>query len=229
MKSTLIIIIFNILFVYSNAQRVVEKALAVTNNQRVELDFQFADQIIIKTWEKKEVYVKATVDINDGADNDKFRFDAFEGSSFVKIESEIEDLKKLSKKGTRIIIDGNDTIISDGCNVHMDLYFEVFMPVDCELEVETISGNIDIKGLKKEMDIHTISGDIDYTVDESAKIDISMKTITGSLYTDLDMEIRSKHRSMHQIGGDVDATFNGGGNDVELETISGNIYIRNLK
>lgn len=209
-----------------NAQRIVEKTIPATKNKRIELDFQFADDIVINGWEKDEVYVKATVNINDGEDNDKFEFDVFEGSSFMKIESEIEDLKKISKKGYRIIIDGDDTIIKNDCHTQMALDFEVFIPANSELVIETISGNIDILGLENEMDVKTISGDIDLHVDEKIKADLSMSTISGSLYSNLDVNFNNRHANMYHVGGNVNAELNGGGIDIELETISGNIYLR---
>jgi len=114
MKTLYLYLIISVITLNINAQRIVEKTLAVNNKQSIELDFRFADDIRIISWDKKEVYVKAIVEINDGEDNDKFSFDTFEGNSFIKIESEIKDLDKLSRKGYQIVIDGEDTIISNG-------------------------------------------------------------------------------------------------------------------
>ncbi len=226
MKTIYILLIIVSITLNVSAQRIVEKTIPVTKNQKIELDFQFADDIIVNAWDKNEVYVKATVNINYGEDNDKFEFDIFEGSSFIKIESEIKDLKKISKKGYRIIIEDDDTIITNGCHTKMDLNFEIKMPAGCELTIETISGNIEIKGVHKEMEINTISGDIDLSIPEDMKADLSMSTISGTLYSNLEVEFTDKHSRMHHIGGNIDTELNGGGVDIDLETISGNIYLR---
>ncbi len=41
-----------------SAQKVIEKQLK-TNADNVQVQFKFADDIILKTWDKNEIYVKA--------------------------------------------------------------------------------------------------------------------------------------------------------------------------
>jgi len=95
MKTIFSIIISYLLICNTFAQRIVEETLPLSKNQEVKLEFDFAEDIKISTWDKNEVYVKATVNINVGEDNDKFQFNTKKGSGFVRIESEIKDLDKL--------------------------------------------------------------------------------------------------------------------------------------
>jgi len=49
-----------------------------------------------------------------------------------------------------------------------------------------------------------------------------MSTISGTIYTDLAMNNASKRNG----GNTIDTQYNGGGEDVDLETISGDIFLR---
>ncbi|MBC8487990.1 MAG: hypothetical protein H8D45_18320, partial [Bacteroidetes bacterium] len=147
MKTLTIILTLSFFSIQLSAQRIVEESMPVSSNQEIRLDFDFADDIFIKAWDKSEVYVKATVNINEGKDNNKFKFISRKGFGYISIKSEIEDLNKLSTNCRTIIIKNGDTTIINGMGAQINLTFEVFMPPDVELALETINGNIEIKGL----------------------------------------------------------------------------------
>ena len=66
---------------------------------------------------------------------------------------------------------------------------------------------------------------VDLSFAASRKADLKMSTISGTIYTDLAMDTSSKRNG----GNDVDASYNGGGENVDLETISGDIFLRKTK
>ncbi|MBL7104960.1 MAG: hypothetical protein ISS18_11585 [Bacteroidales bacterium] len=229
MKTLTIILTLSFFSIQLSAQRIVEESMPVSSNQEIRLDFDFADDIFIKAWDKSEVYVKATVNINEGKDNNKFKFISRKGFGYISIKSEIEDLNKLSTNCRTIIIKNGDTTIINGMGAQINLTFEVFMPPDVELALETINGNIEIKGLTGPMEIETINGEIDLYISSDHKADLSMSTINGTMYTNLDPEFISEKDNMCKVGGDVDTKLNGGGVDIDLETINGTIYLRKAK
>ena len=51
------------------AQRTVEKTAQVTSGKEIDIEFDFADDISVKTWDKNEVYIKASVNINENKNN----------------------------------------------------------------------------------------------------------------------------------------------------------------
>lgn len=226
MKIILTTIVSCLLVINTFAQRIIEESLPVSNNQEVKLEFDFADDIIVKTWDKNEVYVKATVNINDGKDNEKFEFHTKKGSGFVSIESKIKDLNKLYGDCRTIIIKEGDTTIINGNHTRLDLLFEVFMPAKTELNLSTINGDISIIGLVGPLDISTINGEIDLHVASSHKANIEMNTINGTMYTNLDLDLTDKKSNLCKVGGDVYTKLNGGGVKIELETINGTIFLR---
>ena len=196
------------------------------------LDFDFADEIKIKGWDKNEIYVKVNVNINNNEDNSAFKLDAKESTSSVSFISDIENIKKISKNRITVTTteDGKrTTTYSDGWHIDMDIFFEVFLPQNMNINLNTISGNIILTDAYGELDIKTISGFIDLAMDKNAKVNIKTSTISGGVYTNHDVQINknSKNRKYHLvIGRSPNFDLNGGGKSIKLETISGDIYIR---
>ena len=213
----------------ANAQKIIEKIYPVTSDDEISLDFKFADEIKITSWDKNEVYIKATVNINDNKDNDKFTLNLKQRSIGIKIESEIEDLDDIHK--SRRIIKKEDegrTIIYD-CSVNMDLYFEVIVPKNNKLEIETISGDIDIDGVMARMYINTISGFIDLSLPVNCDADLELSTITGGMYSDFDFNREKNDGYYHYGKNELSKRINNGGTRIFLETISGDIFIRKAR
>jgi DUF4097 and DUF4098 domain-containing protein YvlB len=66
---------------------------------------------------------------------------------------------------------------------------------------------------------------VDVTVPAKAGVDVEMSNISGNMYTDFDLATDNK--DMKRVGGNsVHATLNGGGTELKLHNISGNIYLR---
>ena len=232
MKNSVFTFVIVILISFSNlvySQKVIEKTYPVSNSDDISLDFQFAEDIKVTSWDKNEVYVKVIVNINDNKDNDKFTLTQKQRSTGIKIESEIEDIKDLHRS-RRIVKDEEDgrTIIYD-CSINMDLYFEVKIPKNNKLEIETISGDIEIKDIHARMDINTISGFIDLSLPANYDADLELSTITGGMYSDFEFN-REKSDGYHHYGkNELSKRLNKGGTRIFLETISGDIFIRKAK
>lgn len=210
------------------AQRNVEKIASMEPNQAVNLEFKFADKIDIKTWNNKEVLVKVSVNINDNQDNDAFNLIVNEYSSGIIFESEIEDMDKLRRRYKKIVTKEDGTTETyEYCSADMDLFFEVFLPPDVSLSINTISGDIEIGKYQGELDVKTIGGFIDLSLDSWKKADLEMNTISGEIYSNMDLDFSGKKLGSPHVGGTkIEASLNGGGTGIELKTISGDIFLR---
>jgi len=97
------------------------------------------------------------------------------------------------------------------------------------LVLSTISGNISITFTQiskdKPISIASVSGDIDVTVPAKTPMDLEMGTVSGNMYSDFDLQANDKQ--MRRVGGSsINTRLNGGGVDLKLTTVSGNIYLR---
>lgn len=125
--------------------------------------------------------------------------------------------------------------------------------VEGDLEIKTNNGKIellnitgpvvanttagDVKVVYSSLDqakpsaISVISGTIDVTLPANAKANLNMRSITGEMYTDFDLGQKTSKDGLPKVGGGhtIDATANGGGVEIQLKTISSNIYLRKQK
>ena len=178
------------------------------------MNIQIADSIHIVTWNKNEVYVKASIDINNNKYNDVYL------TTFDDSRSDIDIRAKFDEDKSRDMWD-------DSCNCRCNnfrskIYWDVYMPENTAFSVETINGDIIIDGKTDEVRAHTISGFIDIVFPTARKADLKMSTISGTIYTNLALV---KPNGRHG-GNSVDSEINGGGKRVDLETISGDIFLR---
>jgi len=79
--------------------------------------------------------------------------------------------------------------------------------------------------------ISTVSGAIDVSLPASAKSSLKLRSINGEMYTDFDLGTKSAKDGLSKVGGgrNIEGTTNGGGVEIQLNTISSDIFIRKQK
>jgi hypothetical protein len=208
MKSTIIFIICWVFLSFTQAQKTIEKHINFTGKEKLILNIRIADSIKVHTWNKPEVFAKASVNVNDNEDNDAYVTKFDDSGKEVQIEATIPDGYYKEKKH---------------CCTNTEITWEIFIPEKTVFSVETINGDIMIDGVTTEINAKTISGFIDLAMADNRKADLEMKTISGTLYTDLDINSSTPGNSIPQV---VKHKLNNGGDPVNLETISGDIFVR---
>ncbi len=200
------------LLVAGRSQRIVEKNIAVEGQRELDMELPFADDIKLKTWDKNEVLVKVSVSINDGEDDDLYELNLTTTANAIYVEANKDFDRKEGKKRN--------------C-WEMDITYEIFFPESLEIEAETISGSYEMAYYGKPAYFKTISGDVDLTVPGGSGMDFQVKTISGEVYSNLDIVYpRGKDGLRQMVGTDVSGEVNGGGEFLDMETISGDIFLR---
>ncbi len=235
MKKIVILAVFCFVALQIQAQKVIEKQINTSANE-IKVEFKFAEDITIKTWDKNEVYLKAEVSVKNGEYDDYFNLKIDNSSSVLDITSDYGDLFDIWKKERG----SNRSNNWDPCNnLDIDANYTLYLPKNSslrvksisgnvqsenyqgELIVDIISGNIDIKRYNGDLNLKTISGDIDINV---AKSRLKAETISGMIYSDKDMQF--DHGKNRMVGSKVTGTFGDVKNELLLKTISGSIFIR---
>ncbi len=209
----------------TQAQKVIEKEISIQADN-INLDFKFADNISLKTWNKEKVFIKAEAIINNNKDNNFFELKINNNKSVLFITSDYGDLFKTK----------NNT---DNCNTSTRVQYTVYLPKNLDVKVKSISGNvstdqydgtlivdiisgnINIKNYSGALNLKTISGDIDINVATST---LKANTITGQIYADKSMSFDKTTSNV--VGYNVSGTFGKALHQLQLNTISGDIYIR---
>ena len=101
----------------------------------------------------------------------------------------------------------------------------------------TVDGDIEAELLRHSGDtplsFSSVDGDVDVTVPASLKANVQLRSTDGVIYTDFDIAMSSvtpneRNADLFMVGGgvgqSVNGTVNGGGRDVSITTVDGNIY-----
>ncbi len=193
------------------AQTNVEEKIVISDEEKLELGFDFANEIELINWEKNEVVIKVSVTINDGEDDEIFELITRKHDGVVSVNLNLDNWKNQWSQ--------ND------CYHTSEINYTVYFPSSMKLEAKSISGNFTLKTLNGQAVVKTISGDIDLTVPDG--LDFNAKTITGEIYSDLEIEYPFGREGLNQIVGmKVKGKVKNGSAYQNLETISGNIYLR---
>ncbi len=228
----LITFVFVGLMGFQNAdaqQRIVEKTLSAGSSDHVKLNLQFGEHITIKGWDKDEVSFRAVVEINSGKLNDAFVVNYVEDNQGVRIETDF-DQDKLeggrrsdcpdSKYSSYSWNDGQQFVCSN-------ITFEVYVPRNSDLELETISADIELFDLNGPVDAKSISGYVDLSWPEMNGADVSMQTVTGEAYSNLDnLTFNNKQEELPLVGYELRGAIGSGGLSIRLESVSGDVYLR---
>ncbi len=212
------------------AQKVVEKTFPLNKEGKVHLNLKFGNTIQVKTWDKNEVSFKATIEINSGKLNDALVL------TFDKDPQEIRALaeydKELIKTGKREDCPDNKysswNHYGNGTNSYIcsTITYEIMVPHNATLTIESINADIELKDVSGPVFAKTINGYVDMNWPQNKSSDVSLKTINGELYSDLDIAFLNKKDKNPQVGYLLKGTVKGGGTAIHLESINSNIYLR---
>jgi lia operon protein LiaG len=100
------------------------------------------------------------------------------------------------------------------------------------LVLSTISGDVNIVyssvNTESPVSINSISGEIDVTLPVKTAANLQLETISGTIYSDFDFP--TDNNKMKQIAGStVRFPLNGGGVNMKIVSVSGNVYLRKGK
>lgn len=120
-----------------------------------------------------------------------------------------------------------------------------------EIEIQSKTGDINLQNVTGPVIAHSTSGDVDIVFSEVATVnptsvslvsgyidvtmpgstaaDLYLSSISGEIYTDLDISMKDdKEENMMRLGGgrNIEGVLNGGGVEMSFKTISGDLYLR---
>lgn len=90
-----------------------------------------------------------------------------------------------------------------------------------DFDVNTASGNVTYRkdaALKSDLAINSVSGDIDISISKDSEFNFKLRTVSGKIKCDFPVTLE---------GRGAEGTVGGGKNDISLNTVSGNITIKN--
>jgi len=208
MKTSIYILVFWLSLGTICAQQKIEKHIDFTGKESVSLRIEIADSINIHTWNKKEMFITGSININDNKDNDAYTTKFEETGTNIVVEA---NFKKNYFKG------------NNNCCNQSRIFWEVFIPENTPLNVESINANINIDGKTEKMKVKSISGYIDLSVPAVRDAELEFSTISGTIYSNHELALNKKKGGIPTV---ITQKMNNGGSPIKLETISGDIFFR---
>ncbi|MDJ0644823.1 MAG: hypothetical protein QNJ57_02465 [Flavobacteriaceae bacterium] len=232
-----IALLFILSFGIAQAQKVIEKTIDY-KDQFVELDVQFASEIEVKTWDKPDVYFKASIFIKDAKYLELFELDINEGTSSIFIVSNAKKVFKKHWDDYKKKYPGRKGWYNSTEDPWYEFNYVLYVPKNAKFKVSSINGDLKSEVIEGEFIADLINGDIDiaeYTGSLELKtingeIDLKMinadliaETIHGDIYADEKLKFSSKDR---HVGQKIWGRTVNGKNRLRLNTINGNMYLR---
>ncbi|MCF0062977.1 DUF4097 domain-containing protein [Dyadobacter chenwenxiniae] len=103
----------------------------------------------------------------------------------------------------------------------------------------TLKANFKTIDTSSPMAFSTLNGNVDVTIPATAKFDVKLKSDRGEIYSDFDVDVdkstpqatRSAKDGMYKVSIDdwVKGKINGGGSEIMMKNMNGNIYVRKAK
>lgn len=99
----------------------------------------------------------------------------------------------------------------------------------------SVSGDIDIVftdvNQQSPTSITIVSGDVDVTLPEATSANLKLGSVSGEVYTNFDIAMANggqedKELRRMSMGRPIEGTINNGGVDMQIKTVSGNIFLR---
>jgi hypothetical protein len=208
MKTIAVLITVWLCIASVEAQRITEKHINFSGKDKVSLKIEIADSISVHTWNKNEVFVSASVNINENKDNKAYLISFTEIGNTVGVSGNFD---KDYFKG------------KNNCCNETDIFWQVFIPDNAAFDVETINGNITVDGKTNALAIKSISGDIDLSVSDNRQADVEFSTISGRIFSNHDFLSVTRKTSIPIV---IRDQLTKGGPKIKLETISGDVFFR---
>ncbi|MBD3906924.1 hypothetical protein NAL32_19950 [Chryseobacterium sp. Ch-15] len=237
---TVLTLAVSLVFGLTAAQTAINKTFSTDKNQKISLKFDYPELIKISTWDKSEVQILGTVNINENESNNAFQIkESKEGNSLV-IEGKIAEMKniprriKVEKDNKKLIFktreeyqkyckENDVTFDSMTDGVDVDIKLQIKVPKHLLTQIESQYGLVEVKDFGGTINVNAIYGGIDATVLDKNVGKLSAETHFGKIYSNLDAKFTGKDSDDFRTL--VTATF-GNGPQYNLESKYGNIYLR---
>ncbi|MBA4853863.1 DUF4097 family beta strand repeat-containing protein [Emticicia sp. BO119] len=240
--------------VYTQAQEFKSK-LANTKDSKIAIELD-ADNMKIEGYAGDEVIIRggSTEPIPEQAKGLKPLYNTNIDNTglglAVNLESGVLRIEKASRKSSKytIMVPNKASIMFTQINFQGSSVS--FSKIDGDLEIKTNNADIKLNDVTGPIvansisgkltavfsslsqstpsSISLISGELDITLPATSKATLVMKSISGEIYTDLDLNLKSGKDGISRVGGghNITGNLNGGGVNLQLNTISSNIYVR---
>ena len=224
----------------ASSQTKVTKRYPVQNNQEIELKFDYPKIVRISTWDKNEIEINATVNINDGANNDAFTLVQNTSGGKVSISNKINmdqipETFYIMEKGVKTKfnskkdmdaykVQDSRSAISYYSQKGIEVTLEIKVPASILTTVKSVYGMIELADFNGSVIAEATYGGIDARLNKERIGKIKLTNRFGKIFSDL--QLKPTAQTDQNFYTSITASP-GKGPSYDISASYGNIYIRN--
>lgn len=240
MKKSILIAVMLLAGITANAQSEISESYPLTNEDKISIKFEYPTLVKIHTWQKNEVKVEATIEIDGGNKDETFSLKGKSERGTFYLKSKLTGLSKsenyffssddddgesvrIKEKGRTIVVGNDDALSHRG--VEIEIVVDVYVPESLAVDVNAKFGLVEVLDLPHRLDVDSEFGGIDVSVNAKDISELDASTAWGQIYSNLEdsMDLRGGD----SIGEVMRASLNSSGQKkLYLDSQFGNVYLR---
>ena len=228
-----------------------QKVTFEINSADVKIEGGNSDEMVIRASGEREVIPERAKGLKavyyDAVDNTGIGLAVTKDGNGLKIEKAVrKSVKYTVRLPRKVAVKFQQTNWQGGSNISIS-------NMDGDLEITSLNADVDLINVtgpvvanstsgtikvvytnfsqEKPSSISNISGAVDIALPASAKSNLNLHSINGEIFTDFEWPKKQSKDGMEKVGfgNTIKTEINGGGVGIQLNTISGNIYVRKQK
>ena len=225
---------------FAFGQTKVTRTYPINKGQSVSVKFDYPKLIRVSSWAGNEIVVEATININEGENNEAFQLLDTASAGWISIRGTV-DMKSIPESyyvvanGSKIrfttkqdlqayIADKKDEIRSNYQTKDVDISIDIKIPEGVSTELVSVYGTVELLNCNMPILVDAKYGNVDASVRAKNTGQVKLTTRYGKIYTNLDL--KPTEQIDKNFFTSITATP-GTGPKYELSAPYGNIYLRN--
>lgn len=228
-------------------QTPINKTYPVSGLQVIDLHFDYPELIKISSWDKNEIAITGTVEINGGENDDAFKLENSVTGNTLFIRGTVPNVKNLphritvyknGKEGGKMTFKtkadfekykketGESFNITNWGN-DMDIVLEIKIPVNMQANIKSVYGTVELKNLSQSKPLVAKStyGGVDVAINTSAVGELWASSDYGEIYSNLGLKFSGEGLKQGDFHKEISAKP-GSGPKFSFESKYGNVYMR---
>lgn len=224
------------------SQTKVTKSYPVKNGQSVQFHFDYPKIVRISSWDKNEISVEATVNINEGQNNAAFSLEDNITDGKIEISNKL-DTKQIPntyyvvEKGIKTKFksqedwdnyrknNGTQSGVSMYSQQDIQITIDIKVPANINTDIASVYGMVELKDFNGPIKVDARYGGVDASLNEAKIGKIKLTNHFGKIYTNL--SLKPTEQTEKNFFTSITASP-GKGPDYDLSSNYGNIYLRSL-
>lgn len=221
------------------SQTKVSKTYPVAKGQKIALKFDFPQVIHISNWDKNEISIEASVNINGGENDSAFTLNEKNEDGTISISNQI-DMSQI-KDAYYIVVNGVKTRFNSKADFEkyketnslsgttyyqqkdIQVTIEIKLPANVSTDVASTYGIVELENFNGPIKIDAKFGGIDASLNESKIGQIKLTNRFGKIYSEL--ELKPTEQIEKNFYTSITASP-GTGPTYDINSSYGNIYLR---